>query len=271
MKGASADTCVFVGVDLAWAVDQRHTGIAVMEGGPAGVRVTEISAGVHSLAGVTELIGRQLRQAMVVAVDASLIVRNESGQRPCERAIGVAFGRFGACCHSTHRNRRHFDSGERLVQSLARVGFEHGLALMGAPRSPGRWVIEVYPHPAMVRLFALQRIISYKKGTIDERRAGLERLQRHLRGLTALGLQSSDELERVLCARPACRAGRELKQLEDLLDAVFCAYLAWHCWRWGGERNEAFGDLASGYIIVPRPAAGVALSPGEPLADGLYG
>jgi hypothetical protein len=48
--------------------------------------------------------------------------------------------------------------------------------------------------------------------------------------------------------------GLALKRYEDTLDALFCAYLAWHCWRWGKARNECFGDLAHGYIVVPKAA-----------------
>ena len=43
-----------------------------------------------------------------------------------------------------------------------------------------------------------------------------------------------------------------ISSLEDPLDAVLCAYLAWHCWRWGEERNEMFGTMAEGYIVVPK-------------------
>ncbi len=43
-----------------------------------------------------------------------------------------------------------------------------------------------------------------------------------------------------------------MKRYEDTLDAIFCAYLAWHCWRWGAERNEMFGTMEQGYIVVPK-------------------
>jgi predicted RNase H-like nuclease len=249
---------VFVGIDLAWAVERRHTGIALMEGNLRGVRLSGLSSDIHSLEGVTQFVCQHLCSNMVVAVDASLIVRNEAGQRPCERAIGAHFGRFGASCHSTNRARPHFDSGERLVSSLAREGFDHGLPLRAAKRRPGRWLIEVYPHPAMVRLFGLERIIAYKKGPIDERRAGLRRVQSSLRRLVTRdsGIHSSACLERLLRARPEALRGRALKCLEDLLDAVLCAYLAWHFWRWGEERNEVFGDRQTGYIVVPSARPG---------------
>jgi hypothetical protein len=38
--------------------------------------------------------------------------------------------------------------------------------------------------------------------------------------------------------------GEKLKRHADTLDAMLWAYLAWHCWRWGEERNELFGTLA---------------------------
>ena len=252
---------MFVGVDLAWAVDQRHSGIAVMEGGRSGVRLTRIAPPIHSLEGVIQLIAEHLNECMLVAVDASLIVPNEAGQRPCEREIGRAFGRYGASCHSSNRNRPHFDSGERLVRSLQPHEFAHGYPL---PQGGcGRWVIEVYPHPAMVRLFGLARILSYKKGLISQRRAGLRLLQGHLGRLMGRrsGLSSSPSLERLLREEPGRRAGQALKQLEDQLDAVLCAYLAWHVWRWGEVRNEVFGDLASGYVVVPR--SGSTPAPGR--------
>jgi predicted RNase H-like nuclease len=250
---------VFIGVDLAWNVDRRHTGCAVMEGGERGVWLTALGSQLHSLKAVTQLIAGHLCACMLVAVDASLIVSNEAGQRPCERALGRAFGRQGASCHSSNRGRPHFDSGERLVRELTRHGFGHALPL--PERACGRWVMEVYPHPAMVRLFGLERIIPYKKGPVDQRRAGLRILQGHLGGLLGRGLLPSPCLEQLLQESPAARGGQALKQLEDQLDAVLCAYLAWHAWRWGERGNEVYGDARTGYIVVPRAIDGAASQP----------
>jgi predicted RNase H-like nuclease len=260
---AAAPHGVFVGVDLAWDVDHRHSGIAVMEGGRAGVRLTRIAPPVHSLAGVMQVIREHLGGLALIAVDASLIVPNETGQRPCERAVGRVFGRQGASCHSSNRGRPHFDSGERLVRALMPHGFAHGSPWPKGPR--GRWVIEVYPHPAMVRLFGLARIIPYKKGTVMQRRAGLAVLQGHLERLVGWhsGLVSSPCLARLLAEDPGARAGQALKQLEDQLDAVLCAYLAWHVWRWGEARNEVYGDTRTGYIVVPKTAATLQGGPAQ--------
>jgi predicted RNase H-like nuclease len=108
----------------------------------------------------------------------------------------------------------------------------------------------------MVRLFNLAEIIRYKKGPVHQRRRGMHLLQSHLRGLTArdCGLIPSECLDELLGRNLAIRRGNMLKQHEDLLDAVFCAYLAWHFWRWGEEGNEVYGDLRTGYVVVPKPS-----------------
>ena len=108
-EGAASSPGVFVGVDLAWDTDRRHSGIAVMEGGRNCVRLMRLAPPIHSMDGVLQIIREHLATCMMVAVDASLIVPNESGQRPCERAVGRVFGRHGACCHSSNRGRPHFD------------------------------------------------------------------------------------------------------------------------------------------------------------------
>jgi predicted RNase H-like nuclease len=247
----------FIGVDLAWAVDRKHTGVAVMEGDHRGVQLTALSTELRSLRNVVEFVCSRAGDDAVVAVDASLIVKNEVGQRPCESAIGRAFGRFGASCHSSNRGRPHFDSGERIVRQLAAAGFAHGLPLEATKRRTGRWLFEVYPHPALVRLFNLDRILRYKKGTVHEKRKGLAALRDHLRELLSERelLKPSNCLENLLSTDLVSLKGGALKCYEDLLDAVLCAYLAWHIWCWGQDRNEVFGDLETGYIVVPLPMA----------------
>jgi len=125
---------------------------------------------------------------------------------------------------------------------------------MTVKERPGKWAFQVYPHPAMIRLFGLDRIIRYKKGRVAEKRVGLMVLRQHLRKLAngSRGLVASPKLIEVLERDMTILRGKALKRHEDTLDAIFCAYLAWHCWRWGAERNEMFGTFADGYIVVPK-------------------
>jgi predicted RNase H-like nuclease len=105
----------------------------------------------------------------------------------------------------------------------------------------------------MVQLFGLERVIRYKKGRVDDKRAGLNILREHLRKLAngSAGWRTSALLAEILIRDPWALSGRSLKHHEDTLDAILCAYLAWYCWRWGLERNEMFGTLEHGYIVVP--------------------
>ena len=76
---------------------------------------------------------------------------------------------------------------------------------------------------------------------------------RHLWALTegSRGFIGTPELHELLSSDLLKLKGEALKRYEDTLDALFCAYLAWHCWRWGAARNEMFGTLENGYIVVP--------------------
>lgn len=140
--------------------------------------------------------------------------------------------------------------GRRLTDALKQLQFEHDFAIDNARHRAGRWMFETYPHPSMVRLFGLDRIIRYKKGTVAQKREGLRSLQSYLGRLKALAKTAG--LAALLNHDVAMPRGRSLKHYEDQLDALFCAYLAWHCWRWGREKNDVFGSLADGYIVVAR-------------------
>ena len=145
----------------------------------------------------------------------------------------------------------------KLLKALSRHEFVHDFEMATAKQRAGRWLFEVYPHPAMVRLFGLETIIPYKKGTVVRKREGLHTLRRHLKCLASgsTGLVATPTLNKLLDEDLEKLRGEGLKRYEDTLDALFCGYLAWHCWRWGQERNEMFGTMEEGYIVVPKAIA----------------
>ena len=251
-KGTTMEPASFIGLDLAWRVDSKHSGVAVLSGREDKVRLTAISEGLYSMQGVVEFIAKHATANSVLAVDAPLVVKNKIGQRPCETLISRRFGHCHASCHTTNLRRPHARTGTLLVSALEAYGFRPDFALSGAKHRPGRWLFEVYPHPAMVQLFELDQIIRYKKGPVAEKRLGLRALQHHL--LELEGIEKTTDLNRFLRQDPESLRGERLKRYEDTLDAVFCAYLAWHCWKWGEDRNEMFGTLEDGYIVVAKGA-----------------
>lgn len=246
-------TATFIGVDLAWQSDKNPTSIAVLRGDVGGASLDSYSDGLYSTA-VVEFIIEQATDDTVVAIDAPLIVRNQSGQRPCERLIGKRFSKYKASAHSSNLTLYPEAGSVRLASELTECGFAHDVSPQSDRKKSGRWFFEVYPHPAQVMLFGLAERIRYKKGTVAEKRDGL----RTLRDLIWQRLGSADPpvrsnaaLREALFVDLGFLKGRLLKQYEDRLDAIFCAYLALYYWTWGPERNEMIGDMDTGYIINP--------------------
>ena len=103
-------------------------------------------------------------------------------------------------------------------------------------------------------LFSLESIIKYKKGTVSQKKTGLETFRGYIQNRLICGdppLRTNERLSELLAVSLNELAGKSLKQYEDLLDACLCAYLALFCWYWGGDKNEMIGDMQTGYIINP--------------------
>jgi predicted RNase H-like nuclease len=122
-----------------------------------------------------------------------------------------------------------------------------------AHRRQKRVMLEVYPHPALLELFGLRRIIRYKKGKAASRRNGQGDLQRRLCELPRFKppLACTTSLSGFLATDTKLLRGADLKANEDKLDAIVCAYIAYYHWLYRWSRSRLFGDVHSGYIVVP--------------------
>jgi predicted RNase H-like nuclease len=234
--------CLVAGIDLAWGETKadgvclvsyrrgraRVLGYAYPQGDEALVR----TLAAHLPPGVGALL----------AIDAPIVCPNATGTRPVDRLTHTLFHREHAACHPANLGK-----SPRPPRVLARLA-ELGITVGTTPDPARRQAAEVYPHPAMVRLFRLPRIIKYKKGRVAEKRREFARLQGLLRKLLAAQfpwLAPGEETDTLL-GRPWSKA------VEDQTDALFCALLGlWHLHHRGG-RSEVIGDLATGFILLPR-------------------
>ncbi len=128
------------------------------------------------------------------------------------------------------------------------------------PTGIERYQIEVYPHPATINLFKLDRIIKYKKGKLAERQLELMKLCQYIIDILP-SLEPSLNLSCSTGILPVSGGSKlpeiptsvaTLKALEDKLDALLCAYIGAHWWYWGIERNMVLGDRTTGYIVIPQ-------------------
>ena len=236
---------VFIGIDLAWGPNAR-TGVAAVDSAgrliaSSSVREDdEIDAWLH-----------EHGPAEVVAIDAPLIVPNETGRREAERLIGVAYARFDAGAHPTNRRRPHMDP-PRGMALAERQGWSVDPDATGSVDRPV--ALEVYPHPGMVGLFRLGRVLPYKKGAFPDRHAGFVRLLQLLESVEELGTASSAAWGSIRQRFAAATRLADLDRLEDEIDAVFCAHLAW-LWRNRPGALQVYGDLEQGYVVAPPPPA----------------
>lgn len=236
---------MYVGIDLAWN-DRARTGMAVLDDDARLIA----SASVKSNTEIDDWLDTHTSSLPdVVAVDAPLIVTNPVGQRPCERMITAAFGRYDAGCHASNTSKPYFDPPRAKVLADRR-GWNPD------PGSTGPGVcLEVYPHPAMVALFQLGRILPYKgkRGrTLETRRVATVELIDRMEGIDGLLVAENERWPQL--RRTASEAARpmHLESIEDEIDAIFCAYLAW-VWRHRREDLHVYGDTTSGYIVAPHP------------------
>ena len=222
----------FLGIDFGW--QSQPSGCAALDAGLNLLSLTRCDTPEATLAWLDQFPGPAM-----VAVDAPLVIRNAAGMRPADRLAHVHLGRYDAGCYPANLGRPFAARVVNFSQSLSERGFAHAARI--ARGVPGRFQIEVYPHGAMVRLFHLERILKYKKGTLAARRLEMERYRSLLGSLHPWPL-------------PAIPTqGAPLKAVEDQLDALMSAYAGWHWWRYGLERNHVLGDEQSGYIVLPQP------------------
>jgi len=250
----------FIGLDLAWG-ERRPTGVAVLDGDG---HLLDLSSRTDD-DDIVEALAAYSDGDCLVAVDAPLVVVNETGNRPCEAALNADFGRFEAGCHPANTSRPEFAGGTRAARLCERL--ELDLTLHSGA---GRRAIEVYPHPATIALFRLGRTLKYKNRpgrTLEEMRKALLELVEHLRSLdraeVPLHLEDHGGWQDLVESVREAERKADLRRAEDQVDAVLCAYLAMFR-QLTPERTTVYGDDETGCIVTPTLPDGHEPAPLEP-------
>ncbi|OMC56907.1 GTP pyrophosphokinase [Mycobacterium sp. IS-836] len=237
----------FAGVDLAWA-GRNPTGVAVVDAAGHLVHIGAVRDDDEILAALRPYVGGDC----LVAFDAPLVVTNSTGQRPAETALNRDFRRFEAGAHPANTGKPEFADVPRAAR-LARA-----LELDMDPLSSAtRRAIEVYPHPATVVLFRLERTLKYKAKpgrSLERLRSellalmdGVEKLAQSDVPLHVAGHEAWVELRRRVVA---AQRKSDLRRAEDPVDAVVCAYVALYAQRCPAAVT-VYGDFTTGYIVTP--------------------
>jgi predicted RNase H-like nuclease len=223
------------GIDLGWS--GKPSGVALLRLDGARLRLVALDrCATH------EATLAWVRQANPgdIGLDAPVIVRNATGMRECDKLAHRLFSRQHAGAYPVNLGLPYARLVMDFVNGLKDQGYETGLRA-------ARRVVEVYPHAASVRLFGLERILPYKRGSLAARRRALE----EYRALLAMGLAGRKPAFRCLELPEIPERGGELKAVEDQLDALLSAYVAAHFRYWGQAKNNVLGNEEDGYIVTP--------------------
>ncbi|MGQ9865863.1 MAG: DUF429 domain-containing protein, partial [Pseudanabaenaceae cyanobacterium] len=164
----------FVGVDLGWQSQPSGFCLLTLQGDR--LRLTTLTRYAHHhevLAAIGAIEGPAL-----VAVDAPTLIPNATGMRLPDRLAHRDFGKYHAGAYPANQSRPFAAQTVAFGQALEAQGFAHAPTLI--PQQPGRYQIEVFPHPATITLFGLSRILRYKKGRLADRAAELARFRQYL-------------------------------------------------------------------------------------------
>ena len=232
------------GVDLAWQSQKNASGVCIGKTSNDVVIVTEIYPAIYGVSEVLEvLLGTS--NLYGIAIDAPLIMKNQSGQRHCEKRLSKFYGSRWAAAHSANKTLYPNAKSVELSRKLVQEGFSH----LGNEK----WQIECYPHPAIIEMFGLEKRLLYKKGKVLEKKDGQKRLANFLKALSGskiLRLHFEIDLPIIDERYIDSLRGKQLKKNEDALDSILCLYIA-ALYRLG-IKSTTFGTVESGYIYVPQ-------------------
>ena len=250
-----------IGIDLAWGPldggEPAGSGCAEMVWKDGKLELTRLC----SLGRVKEIVKWIESEPgdWVVAIDAPLLITNPKGSREAEKQVRKCYREFRVGAHSSNKKRLQFGEhyqGRMIRECLKEL--DGTLVERAEDLNGGRLFFETYPHPAMIELFGIDRIIRYKSGKkclVCCQREGQQRLAdeigKHLCGAPKdrPRLRPNKRLNNLLRKPEEELKGKALKEREDLLDAVVCAYIA----AWVAERLpwHPLGKINEGVIVVP--------------------
>ena len=250
---------LYVGIDLAWKIGNPFFVSLIEERKKGKGRILAVEKKYHNdvVEYLEEVFENGKYKSLLVSIDAPLIVKNRIGARKCEKELAKEYRRFKASAHPTNLEKKYIKDLVRLfIPEFIKRDYSITSNIQLFKKSSKKLLIEVYPHPAMVQIFGLKERIKYKKGNLEERKKGLKKFIKCLRTLKkkSPSLEGVTKLVKGFLVSNPQNSYREMKEVEDYLDAIFCGYISFYIAFWlnrGKRKWKVFGNDNDGFIIVP--------------------
>lgn len=201
------------------------------------------------LSAATRLLGNH--PVTLITVDMPISTIPILGRRQAERAISRAYGAMGCAAHSPSVQRPG-NISTIYTEGCCRQGYSLGVTTTSTGQV--NTLLEVYPHPALIRLMGADYRLPYKAAksskywpddSATERKSRLVKLYYDI--LVALS-QHIHDISLNLPADLIDRPFSHFKRFEDAIDALVCG---WVGMKYLDGEATAFGD-ETGAIWVPK-------------------
>ena len=244
------ESCV-LGIDAAWTA-HNPSGVALVQQAASGWHCLALAPSYDAFIGLahgqhwdpkTKVSGsrpdpeallqasEQLTGTSVncIAVDMPLATTPITGRRAADTAIASRFGTRGCAVHSPS-SERPGAIADQLRGDVADLGYRLHTTTTARPFPA---LIEVYPHVALLALlnrdyrvpYKVSRSLQYWKAESLAPAERIERLRVEFRAIKA-GLEAHiSGIPEVIPERSELKTLASLKPIEDMLDALICAWM----------------------------------------------
>lgn len=210
---------VYIGIDLAWG-EKNFSGFCVSKFEGKKLKIIDIKL-LKSIEEIVQEIETYKDLKVYVGVDAPLVVPNESGNREIEKNFNKDFAKYKISMLPANKKLlskyspkiRSIELFERLKQLGFQRDYEHD-----------KVIFEVYTHSTIAMCFNNHQILPYKRKKGRDTNFIKEQLsiyQKYLAKEFSAHKVFKEDLELL--------KGQKVKDYEDKLDAITCAYCMWYC------------------------------------------
>lgn len=238
----------FIGIDLAWTY-KNESGICVID---ESGDVLVLESAVFSDENLVNIIKTYSGEKLHIAIDAPLVVNNETGSRQAERDLQR--GRIhGHRLFAFNSNRTFMKKAYKGIRGemLSNLIIEHLPNISIGMNEQGSSIVETFPTGIVSGLFPDIFPVKYKrkKGMTFEETVGQMKLMTERIGLFEQQNIISGFSDKLIVDETTITRIHH-KHLEDKLDAVLCALGLYLIHEKLAEPRK-FGTDEEGFILIP--------------------
>lgn len=210
---------IYIGIDLAWG-EKNLSGFCVLVEDKNRLKILEVKL-LKTIDEIIDEIQKYSDYKLHVGIDAPIVVPNKTGNRDIEKNFNKDFSKYKISMLPANRKILTKYSqkirSEELFLKLSDLGFKRDY-------KSNKVIFEVYPHSTIAMLFNNHQILPYKRKKGRDTAFIKEQVNIYKSYLQKVIKNHTIFKEDI----STCR-GQKLKDYEDKLDAITCAYSMYYC------------------------------------------